>query len=632
MRRFWVVLTFFIAVVTSVLIFSLKQTPIYEATTSLLIERKSPQVISVKEVTPMGAENSAAYKEYYETQYKLIKSRAVLSKVAKSLGYEVNKFSEESSSNQAANVFGLKAKKYSQKGDFIEKLSKAITVKPIQYSRLVEISAEDSSPGMAAKIANSVANEYIHQNLEGSIKVIADASKWLSKRIEEQGLKLKESELALQAYREKNNIKTVPQETFGDSGIDIIKAEYAKSQALLESYAKRYTDLHPKVVELKAKTNSLKNKIYGLEDADIGNKTMEYRILEREVQTNKRLYESLLVRLKELNLSSTLDSNNIRVIDRAFVPDKPIRPNIILNLILAVVVGLVLGIGLSIVIDYLDTTIKSPKDIQELLKSPFLGSIPRITEKNKSKKSIITYFQPQSILSEAYKNLCAEILFAIRKDETPKAILVISSEPQAGKTTTVVNLAIVLTQLGKKVLIVDSDFRRSQIHKVFNLDENDGLYDYLNKSITLNSIIKDTRIENLKAVTAGNTDHNPVERFGSSKMAKFIREAKQKFDFVLFDSPPLASVAESVILADMVDILMQVVRSNKTLLSMASRTKEKLANVRAHNLGIVLNDFKAHYGDGYYQYYNYYGKKVKNTQKTKKEKQLVNEVEKLAKL
>lgn len=195
LRRRGIIGTFFTVLIVTVLIGSLKQTPIYQATATLMIERRSPQVISVQEVTPMGPSDYYAYKDYYETQYKLIKSQTLLERVADSLGLKVDN---------------------PHKGaDPVKKLLKIVEVNPVKNSQLVKIDAEDPDPKMAARLANTVAEEYITQNLERNINAANDAAQWLSKRIEEQRQKLRDSELALQKYREEHNISILPQITGG---------------------------------------------------------------------------------------------------------------------------------------------------------------------------------------------------------------------------------------------------------------------------------------------------------------------------------------------------------------------------------------------------------------------------------
>lgn len=587
LRRRWIIVTFFVVLVTTVIINTLKQTPIYEAVSTLLIENKSPKVISVQEVTPMGAGDYASYREYYETQYKLIKSPTLLKKVADTLGLKANDIRKDSTT--------------------VKKLLKVVKVSPVRNSQLVEISAEDPNPELAAKIANTVADEYIRQNLERNINVANEAAVWLSKQITEQKDKVMKSETALQEYRLKHNINVLP-EMEGEAAIEDVKAEYAKLQAQLASYAQRYTEEHPKMMELKAQINSLKNKIQGLEDVDVGAQSMEYRVLEREVQSNKQMYEVLLTRLKEINVSSTLNVNNVSVIDRAQVPLKPTKPKAKQNILLAIIVGLFGGIGLAFMVDYFDNTIKSVEDVKNILDEHILGSIPDIEQKEESKKDKIVLFEPHSPVSESYKAVRTEVCRLIGQSEgLKKVILITSAEPQAGKTTTVSNLGISLAQKGNKIILVDADLRKPQLHRIFNLEKHQGLSEYLADGANIDSIIKDTEIENLKVITSGKIPRNPAELIGCAKIKDFIQDLREKFDFVIFDSPPIISVTDPVILADMVDAFIQVVRSGKAFVPVVLRARERLENIKARSLGVILNDLTIYHGDYYYyRYYRYY--------------------------
>jgi len=587
LRRRWVIITFFIVLVTTVIINTLKQTPIYEASATLLIEHKSPRVISVQEVTPMGAGDYASYREYYETQYKLIKSPTLLKKVA--------------------DAVGLKAGER-RKGDTpVKKLLKVIKVTPVRNSQLLEISAEDPNPELAAKIANTVAEEYIRQNLERNINAANEAAEWLTKQISEQKDKVMKSEIALQEYRLKHNINVLPEVT-SEVAIEDVKAEYAKLQAQLASYSERYTDEHPKKMELKAQINSLKNKIQGLEDVDVGAQSMEYRVLEREVQTNKQMYEVLLTRLKEINISSTLNVNNVSIIDKAQVPMRPAKPKVKQNILLAIVIGLFGGIGLAFMVDYFDNTIKSVDDVKNILEEHVLGSIPDIEEKEEAKKDKIVLYEPHSPISESYKAVRTEVCRLIGQSEgLKKIILITSAEPQAGKTTTVSNLGISLAQKGNKIVLVDADLRKPQLHRIFSLEKHQGLSEYLADGTNINSIIKNTEIENLKVITSGKIPRNPAELIGCARMKDFIQDLRDRFDFVIFDSPPVISVTDPVILADMVDAFIQVVRSGKAFVPIVLRARERLENIRARSLGVILNDLNIYHGDYYYyRYYRYY--------------------------
>lgn len=569
-RRRWVVIASFVVIVTGVTLWTLKQTPIYRASATLMIEPATPKIVSFQEVMPMGPGSLFGYADYYSTQLKLIRSRSILKKVVEELG--------------------LKA-------------FPNIDVQAVRDSRLVVIAAEDPDPVSAANIANTLVRLYVKQNLGRNLQISDEAVEWLSQKIKDQREKLRESEYLAQKYREEHNITALPQIT-GEVANENIKGEYARYQAQLANYSQRYTDKHPKIIELKAQIDSLKNKIQGLEEIGMGKEAMEYRVLERDVGTNKRMYELLLTRLKEASISSTLTSNNISIVDEAQVPGSPVRPNPRRNIALAVVLGLFIGIGLAFFFDYMDHTIRTPLDVENLvedLKSRLLGIVPDIKDKSGDRDKIV-FMKPRSPASEAYRSIRTEILHS--KCENLKSLLVTSAEPLAGKTITLVNLGIAFAQNGSRVLLVDSDLRKPRVHEIFELELEQGLSEYLAKDVKLNSIIKDTGINNLQTVTAGEIPSNPAEIISSGRMSEFLDEASSRFDFLLFDSPPITSVADASILANKLDAVLQVVRSGKSHLSIVISASNKLAKTNAAILGIVLNGLTISRG---YYYYSYYG-------------------------
>lgn len=591
MQRQWIIITFFIVLVTTVLIGSLKQTPIYRTTATLMIERTSPQVLAIQEVTPMGSDYYS-YQNYYETQYKLITNPTVLKKVADLLG-------DKQSTDASKKITPLS-----------KTLAKVVSVTPIKDSQLVEIHAEDPSPERAARIVNMVAEEYRNQNLERNINASNEAAQWLAKKIEEQREKLRNAESVLQTYREEHKINILPQVTTNEAAVENIMAEYAQLQARLANYSERYTDVHPEMIELKAQINSLKSKIDGLGNVETGDNTAEYRTLEREVQTNKHMYVVLLTRLKEIDLSGTLQSNNISIINKAEPPVKPIRPNVKLNTILAVIVGIVGGIGLAFFVDYLDTTVKSPEDIKETLGLRFLGGIPNIEGKEEIKRDKIVHIEPHSIIAEAYRAIRTEVSQSMNEMERAKVLLVTSAEPRAGKTMTISNLAIAFAQNGAKTIIVDADLRKPQLHKIFNLDKQLGLTEYLSGDKKIDAVIKKTEIENLMVLTSGKMPSNPAEVLGLMKIEQLFNELRQRFDFILLDSPPVISVTDSIILANKVDGVIEIVRSGQAHAPMILRANERLVNTKAQILGAILNDVSISHGNYYYyynKYYHYYG-------------------------
>ena len=339
-RRRKLIIIFTIAVTALFIIKTIAGKRVYNATSTILIERQAPTVVSFRPVKQAGTEGwGLYYKDYYQTQYELIKSHMVLSRVSDELGFETDKKT------------GKKSRKYS-----IGKLKNMVKVKPLKMTLLIEISASDPSPEMAAKIANAITDEYIRQNSERNVFTATEAGKWLRGRVEEQIKRLMYSEEKLQEYRDEHDLGDIlPQSGVGtwarDDFAEDIKTRYANMKASFEDISKRYTDKHPDIVEFKAQVDSLKGRIHGYEDSGKSKSVLKYRFLEREVQVNKRMYEVLLERLSEVELASTLVINNVTVITKAQIPERPSGVGLKTMIVLGLFLGLFGGVSIAVFLE-----------------------------------------------------------------------------------------------------------------------------------------------------------------------------------------------------------------------------------------------------------------------------------------
>ena len=344
---------------------------------------------------------------------------------------------------------------------------------------------------------------------------------------------------------------------------------------------------------------------------------IQYNILKREADTNKELYKGLLQRMKEAGVSAGLTVSNIQVVDQAEIPTGSYKPNKKLNLLLAAVVGLFLGIGLAFFFEYLDNTVKSPEDVEQLIRLPSFGMVPEISYERKKRLAkasypveLVTHGHPKSILSEAYRNIRTSILLSF-SEKPPKKIVITSPNPSEGKTTTVINTAIALSQTEAQVLIIDGDMRHPRIHKIFNEENGAGLSNFLSGNSPLDSIIKKTEVPNLYYIPSGPIPPNPSELIGSKLFKVMMDSLGKKFDHIVLDSPPALGFADSVILSTTVDGVILVVLGGKTPRETLQRAKEVLHQVNAKILGVVINRVDIHrsgYGYYYYRYHYYYGK------------------------
>jgi capsular exopolysaccharide synthesis family protein len=359
----------------------------------------------------------------------------------------------------------------------------------------------------------------------------------------------------------------------------------------------------------------------------VAERSVQYNILKREVETNKQLYEGLLQRLKEAGVSAGLKASNIRIVDPAEPPHKPVKPRVLLNLSLALVLGVLLGTGGAFLQEYLDNTLKTTEHVERLLRVPALALIPAAESANGNRsllegwlnrgrgngKARLPAVMPwhridlaghdHSLLSEAFRGLRTSVLLS-RPDRPPSSLLVTSAQPSEGKTTVASNLAISLTQLGERVLLVDADMRRPSQHRLFGLENDRGLVNFLTGQQDWRAVVRATPVESLDCLPCGPVPPNPAELLSSERMRKLLAEARGEYSFVVVDSPPLLSVADGRILATLVQGVILVVRGGVTPREMVQRAHGSVRTVGASVIGLVLNAVDIR-GDDYYTYHYY---------------------------
>ncbi len=347
---------------------------------------------------------------------------------------------------------------------------------------------------------------------------------------------------------------------------------------------------------------------------------VEYNLLKREYETNQQLYENLLQRLKEAGVSAGLRSNNVHVVDRARPPLTPVRPRKALNVMLSAVIGLVLGCVLALFNDYLDNSVKTPEEVEQLVNLPALGLVPSISSVNgasrralpgvaprSSGSELATVAQPHSVVSEAYRALRTSILLSTSK-HPPQVILITSGQPREGKTTTALNLAITLAQRGDRVVLIDSDLRRPRVHRAFHIGNEVGLSSYLAGTVPIDQLPRAVaKVPNLFVITAGPTPPNPAELLSSEPITTLFSELRRQFDFVILDSPPTITVADSMILAAHADGVILVAHGGVTTRESLRHTRKLIASTNARMIGVVLNNVDIRSADYRYYYSYYYG-------------------------
>lgn len=349
----------------------------------------------------------------------------------------------------------------------------------------------------------------------------------------------------------------------------------------------------------------------------------EYKLLRRDVDTNRELYTSLLTRLKETQISAALLTSNISIVDRAEVPLRPFKPRKALTLVLASVIGLFGGVGLAFFFEYLDTTIKDAKEVETVLRVPTIGVVPsqqslegrrarhrrRLAEESGDRGpfALVAHAELGSVLAETFRNLRTSLLYSA-PDHPPKTLMVTSLHPEDGKTSLATNLAITLSQLGGEVLLVDGDMRRPNLHEHLEVPQAPGLSTLLTGQAELSAVLTATRITNLYVIPSGRMPLNPAELMASARLRQTLDVLGERFAHVVFDAPPLIGVSDALILAPLLDGVVLVLRHGRASRDASERAIQLLASARARLLGVVLNDVDlSQNGWGYYDYYGYDG-------------------------
>ncbi len=422
-----------------------------------------------------------------------------------------------------------------------------------------------------------------------------------------------------------------------NEGIAALKAEYARLQSEYEDLAVTFHDEYPAVKALKTKMNSIGNRIkieeqrvfLAIENEyraafekvktmrarlemqkkmaiDLNERATQYKIMAREVETNKGIYQSLLERTKEIESMVGVSSSNIHIVNKAMLPIKPFKPKVKLNLLLALVVGLLGGVGIAFFLEYYTDTITNPDEISDRFRIPILGVAPLSkTDGYPVEQTFIN--APQSPLSEAIRSTKMSIQLAGTADQA-KSFLLTSIKPSEGKTTMAANLALAFAGTGEKVILIDADMRKPKLHKFFQ-DQDDsfspGLSRFLS-GVSSKGLVFKNGICNLCFIPAGPSPPNPVELLASDRFSLLIETLTRRFDRVIVDGPPYLGFADSLVISRHVGGVVLVSSMGETTRDAIRHFKKSILNSQGKILGCVINKVDASRRFGYQPYYRYY--------------------------
>ena len=505
-------------------------------------------------------------------------------------------------------------------------------------------------------------------SLEGTENIVVERMVDFNKRLTEARAKRIEMESLYRTIA--NHDPHYLSEVINNSVIQQLKSNLLALEAEQTRLSVTFTSAHPRLVELSEQISNTRQRL----DREIGNVVrkietdysaaraseealqaeaerqeqaalnlkavgVEYTILKQEVNSSRTLYESVLKRLNETNVSNGVPVSNMQITERADLPDTPSYPLRQRNLMLATVLGLFLGVALALFLEYMDQSISTPEEVWQAAGVPTLGVVPHIkslrrriygygylpkrsaansvahprpVQGHSSSQHLMVAYHPLSILSESYRIIHTMLL--AYSEKPPQVILLTSAHPGEGKTVTTVNLAITLAQSGHTVVVIDADLRKGSCHTLLGQHNQRGLSQILTDSLTLEEGLQVPLVAGFSFLPRGAIVPNPAVLLRSHRMKEVVEVLRERFDFVLIDSAPAIAVSDAAVLSQLSDGVLLIIRGQRTTTEAARRVVERLEAMHAQILGVVLNGIDMR-NPAYADYRHYYASYYAETQK-----------------
>lgn len=385
----------------------------------------------------------------------------------------------------------------------------------------------------------------------------------------------------------------------------------------------QYDEAVEKEKDLQAEMELQRQETLKLNDS-----AAQYSILQRDVDTNRELYNAILKRVKDVEVSGDTRNNDVSIINSAEIPGAPTSPNKSRNFALSIFGGLGLGLAAAFMLEMLDNTLKNPEEAEQYLRLPNLGVVPEFSSINGKSayaprelpqgfgaggtaavlppgRELVTTHGTYSRVGEAYRNLRTALLMS-RAGGPPKVTLFTSATSREGKTVTSVNMAVMLAQLGGPVLLIDADLRRARCHRVLAVDNHLGLTEVLTGAREPGEMVRTTEIENLHFLGSGSVPPNPTELLNSKRMIELIGQFRETYEYIVIDCAPVLPVSDAMVLAKLTDGVVVVANGSATPRQQVRTACARLEYARAKILGVVLNKIKLHSHDYHYYYHQDY--------------------------
>lgn len=671
-RGKWTVLAVAVVVATLVGVATFMQTPIFRATASVEIQPRAKSLNPNADFAQLGVSSWswAAEERYLNTQMEIIRSRAIAEQTQKKLGlqdspqfaslpdpaaalasrvslrlipetYVLQISVEDADPKMAQLLTNGVARTYIESnvemalatGGFmidelyaqIEPMRKDIAAKEqkqIELARVAHYFAPDEqessigtrisqveaeltklliSLGERKALFDSIAEIERRGGSYESVSVVADDP--IIIKLKEEALRLEQEVQELSATFQRGH---PTRQAAAAKLAEMPRRVAAATEKIIDKAKTEYAVEQRRAADLEAQLRTMRE-----EGLDLSQAKRQIEALGSEIKEHRRIYELVTTRIQEIDLNQETLINNITLLQPAAEPRVPVRPRKAMNLLAGIALGLFLGLGAAFFVDYLDNTIRGSEDIEHFLGLPLLAMSPKTDDVD----SVGT--------KEALQTLRTSVLFA-SKGRSLNVLHVTSAGPAEGKTRTAVQLAKTLAAAGERVLLVDADLRRPTVHKHLGVSREHGLSSYMMSAeggdTWRHYVKKVDDVESLDILTSGPLPPKPVELFGSDRFADLIAQFKRSYQWVVIDSPPVASLADSLVLGSLAEMTVLVIKHKQNDRDLVLRSVESLRKVETNVIGAVLNAVdmrRASYGDYYYASYDYAEKtETKTTKKS----------------
>lgn len=573
-RRCWVIITFCIVATFAVLVFNLLTTPLYKASATITVDNEDSDVLNPADNSSKGV-GFDIFENYLQTQMALLLSRNVAGMVFQDLGLatdpryqgETNpvKLYFKNKKTKLLTVLGLKSANEVEGNDSLHLFLQDIQLERMKGTRAIIISALHPNAEMAARIANGIAERYSNNNL------------------------MRRSVTFIRNQR-----------------MSSLNADYSRLQSQYDYLSNLYGPKHHEMIKVKNEIRALASRI----QAEQTKKMQASTSLSQEVSPNEeqKLLENILKTIQESSVFSSQQMNRISIVDPAVPPAKVDIPHTARNTLVAFFASLIVGIFLAFFTEYLDDTVKSEDDLKRVIgNSNFMGTVPYEQKvKGSDRRSRVDCLVTESPLSgsaEAYRLLRIQLNWFMKKKPEFKDFAVVSSLPDEGKSTISSNLALALAQLNPKVLLVDADIRRGRVSRTHTEGTKKGLSHYLSDNLTLDDILQPSKVPNLWIVTPGDNMIKGSELLSSPRMAEFIEETRDRFDMIVYDTPPITMIADTAVLLSQLHGAILVTRTRVTRARIIPKALRMIHDTNTSLIGVVLNSTNSVDNKYYNRYY-----------------------------